>query len=164
MPSSKYCVAQINVARMVAPLDDPLMAGFVAQLAEINALADTSPGFVYRLVGDGGDATSLRVFDDPLIIVNLSVWASVDALQAYVYRSAHARVMRDRKKWFHKFDGPYYALWWVPAGHIPSVEEGKDRLQHLARHGATAHAFWFGDPFVPPHESSDRAEWARVRR
>jgi hypothetical protein len=142
-------LAQINVARMVAPLDSPEMAEFVAQLAEINALAERSPGFIWRLQGDGGDSTAIRAFDDPMVLVNMSVWTSIDALRAYVYRSAHALVMRDRKKWFARHEGPYYAMWWVSEGHIPSVEEGKQRLELLAKDGPTVRAFWFGTAFDP---------------
>jgi hypothetical protein len=145
-------VAQINIARMVAPLTDPAMAEFVAQLAEINALADRSPGFVWRLQSDEGDSTSIRVFDDPLVLVNMSVWENVEALHQYVYTSSHKLVMRDRKKWFRKMDGPYYALWWIAPGHTPSIEEGKERLAHLEAHGATSHAFWFGTTFAAPPE------------
>src|SRR5262245_19377843 len=93
-------IAQINVARTVAPLDDPQLQGFVSQLAEIKALADRSPGFVWRLQSESGDATSVRAYDDPLIFVNMSVWESLEKLHAYVYRSAHVGVLRDRKRWF----------------------------------------------------------------
>lgn len=140
-------LAQINIARMVAPLADPRMAEFVAQLAEINALAERSPGFVWRLQGESGDATSIAL-SDPTLLVNISVWESIESLHAYTYRSAHARVMRDRKKWFSKLDGPYYALWWVPYGHLPSVAEGEARLALLAAHGASERAFWFGTRFA----------------
>jgi hypothetical protein len=119
-----YHIAQINIARMLAPIDDPLMADFVAELAPINALADRSPGFVWRLQSEYGDATSIKVYDDDMIIINLTVWESIESLREYVYKSAHYRVLRDRKRWFEKFDCPYYALWWVPAGHLPSPEEG----------------------------------------
>lgn len=146
-------IAQINIARAIAPLDDPRLAGFMSQLNAINALADASPGFVWRLQTASGDATALRVFDDPLIIVNMSVWESLDALHAYVYRSAHAHVLRDRKRWFERFAGPYYALWWVPPGHIPTVEEGKARLAHLEQHGPSEHAFWF---VTPPQDESEK--------
>jgi Domain of unknown function (DUF3291) len=97
-----YHLAQINIGRILAPIDDPVMAEFVAQLAPVNALADSSPGFVWRLQTESGDATSIRVYEDEMVAINMSVWESVDAL-------------RDRKRWFEKFDGPYYALWWIPA-------------------------------------------------
>ncbi|HEX3594081.1 MAG TPA: DUF3291 domain-containing protein [Polyangiaceae bacterium] len=136
-------IAQINVGRMVAPLADPVMAGFASRLDAINALADAYPGFVWRLRSEAGDATAIRAFDDPLVLVNMSVWESIDALHAYVYRSDHVALVRDRKKWFVPMSGPYYALWWVAPGHRPSVQEGKERLECLAAHGPSEHAFWF---------------------
>ena len=136
-------IAQINIARMHAPLDDPLMADFVAQLDSINALAERSPGFVWRLQDEAGDATSIRVYDDDRILVNMSVWETREDLRDYVYRSSHLDVLRDRKRWFEPPDGPYLALWWIPAGHVPTPEEGKQRLDHLCRHGPTPEAFTF---------------------
>ena len=138
-----YHLAQINIARLLAPIDEPLIAEFVAQLAPINALADQSSGFVWRLQTESGDATSLKVYDDDMIIVNLTVWENVESLREFVYKSAHSGVMRDRKKWFEKFDGPYYAMWWVPAGHIPSTQEARERLEHLREHGDGPFAFSF---------------------
>jgi hypothetical protein len=149
---SHYHLVQINIARMLAPIDDPIMAEFVAQLAPINALADASPGFVWRLQTEEGDATSLKVYDDDMVIVNMSVWESVESLREYAYKSAHGGVLRDRKRWFEKFDGPYYALWWVPVGHIPTTEEGKERLDHLREHGDTVYAFSFKNLFPVPEE------------
>jgi uncharacterized protein DUF3291 len=145
-----YHLAQINIARMLAPIDDPIMAEFVAQLAPVNALADGSSGFVWRLQTDSGDATSIKVYDDDFIIVNLTVWESVDTLREFVYKNAHHGVLRDRKRWFEKFEGPYYALWWIPAGQIPSIEEGKERLDYLRQHGDSAFAFSFKNLFPEP--------------
>ena len=147
-----YHLAQINIARMKAPLTDPIMAGFVAQLAPINALADQSPGFVWRLQSEGGDATSIRPYGDEPILVNMSVWESVEQLHQYVYRSAHTAVSRDRKQWFKKFEGAYYALWWVPIGHRPTPEEGKARLDHLRECGETPFAFSFQRTFPAPEQ------------
>ena len=146
---SQYHIAQINIARMLAPIDGPVMADFVTQLAPINALAEESPGFVWRLQSEGGDATSIKVYDDEMIIINLTVWENVEALRGYVYKSAHSRVMRDRRRWFEKFEGPYYAMWWVPAGHVPDPQEGKERLEHLREHGDSAFAFSFKKVFDP---------------
>ena len=148
----KYHIAQINIGRMLAPITDPIMAEFVAQLPPINALAEQSPGFVWRLQTEGGDATSIKVYDDDMIIINLTVWESVDALREYVYKSAHSGVLRDRKRWFEKFDGPYLVLWWVPAGHIPSTEEAKERLDYLREHGDSPFAFSFKNVFPAPAE------------
>ena|SRR5687768_414712 len=150
---SEYHIAQINIARMLAPITEPVMAEFVAQLAPINALADQSSGFVWRLQSESGDATSIKVYDDDRIIVNLTVWESVDSLREYVYKSAHYGVLRDRKRWFDKFDGAYYALWWVPVGQYPPIEDGKERLDYLRKHGDTAYAFSFKYLFPKPAES-----------
>jgi len=147
---TQFQIAQVNIGRIRAPLDDPLLAGFVARLEDINALADSTPGFVWRLKTDVGDATSLRPYDDDRILINLSVWANPGDLRDFVYRSAHAGVMRQRKSWFERFDGMYYALWWVPAGHIPDIGEAKDRLAHLRKHGESAHAFSFAKLFPAP--------------
>ena len=125
---TQFQIAQVNIGRIRAPLDDPQMAGFVANLEGINGLADSRPGFVWRLKTDAGDATALRPYDDDRILVNLSVWANPEDLREFVYRSAHAEVMHQRRSWFERFDGMYYALWWVVVGHIPSVAEAKDRL------------------------------------
>ena len=146
----EYHVAQVNIARMLAPLDDALMAGFVARLAEVNALADVSPGFVWRLQSGDGDATYLRPYDDDRILFNMSVWRSLEDLRAFVYRSGHHGVMRQRKQWFAKFDGAYTALWWVEAGHIPSVEEAKQRLELLRTRGPSPEVFSFAQTFPTP--------------
>jgi len=130
-----FHIAQVNIARMKAPLEDPAMAGFVARLEEINALADGSPGFVWRLQTSEGSATYLRPYDDDRILFNMSVWETVDALKHYVYRTAHADVLRQRHEWFGKFAGAYVALWWVPAGHI--TRRGLD-LDRRRRRGKAA--------------------------
>jgi hypothetical protein len=142
-------LAQVNIARMKVPLSEPSMAGFVGRLDEINALADRTPGFVWRLQTAAGKATDLRPYEDDLIIVNLSVWESIEDLQAFVYRTAHIEVLGKRYEWFEKFEAAYVALWWVPAGHIPSVDEAKERLAHLAEHGPTPFAFTFHVRFQP---------------
>lgn len=140
----------MNIGRMAAPLDDPVMAGFVSQLDTLNALADASPGFVWRFMDDLGNATSLRPYpEDDRIIVNMSVWASVEALAAYVYRSRHTAAMRRRREWFVPFDGPFMALWWVPAGARPPVDDARARLAHLRAHGPSPHAFSFRQPYAP---------------
>ncbi len=148
-----YHLAQINIGRIVAPLDDPVMEGFVSRLADVNALADASPGFVWRLQTAEGDATAVRAFEDASILLNMSVWASLEALTAFVYTSAHKPVMAQRRSWFARFEGPYMALWWVPAGHIPTVEEARERLEHLQAHGPTPVAFNFKMPFPSPDGS-----------
>jgi hypothetical protein len=149
-------LAQVNVARMREPLDAPRMAGFVARLDEINALADRSPGFVWRLQTDAGNATDLRPFDDDRILLNMSVWETIEALRAYVYDSAHREVLRERHSWFERFEGVYAALWWVPAGHRPSAAEARERLASLADRGPTPYAFTFKDAFPPEGALFDR--------
>ena len=148
MAENAYHLAQINIGRMAAPLDSPTMAEFVNNLDRINALAEGSPGFVWRLIGAGNDATSLRPYDDDRIIVNMSVWETVEEFQQYVYRSAHAEIMRKRKQFFERME-TYFVMWWIPAGHIPTVQEAKERLEHLKTHGETDHAFTFKQ-VIPP--------------
>jgi heme-degrading monooxygenase HmoA len=153
-------LAQVNIARLKAPLEDPLLAGFVARLDEINALADRSPGFVWRLQTSAGNATYLRPYDDDRILFNLSVWRSLEDLQAYVYKSAHVEVLRMRHEWFETFQGAYVALWWVPAGHIPSVDEARKRLAHLEANGPTPFAFTFKVRFPPDPELLEATDWS----
>ena len=148
--ASPWHLAQVNIARMLAPLDSPVMAGFVAKLDEFNALADRSPGFVWRFQSESGNATYLRPYDDDRIIFNLSVWQTPDHLKAYVYRTGHADMIRQRQQWFEHRDEAILALWWIPAGHLPAVDEAKNRLAHLRQHGATAHAFSFRQIFPAP--------------
>ena len=145
-----YYLAQLNVAKALAEMDSPVMHGFVSQLDEINALADRAPGFVWRLQTDAGDATSLRLFDDPLIIVNMSVWESVETLKAYTYKSLHVELVKERKQWFERFGKPHLVMWWVPEGHVPTVTEAQEKLEYLTRHGSTAEAFTFSKPFPKP--------------
>ena len=136
-------LAQVNIARAIAPLDDPVMQGFVDQLDYINSVADRAPGFVWRLQTEDGDSTAIRAFADPLIIVNMSVWDSIESLYRYVFKSDHLGPVRDRRSWFQKMDRPHSALWWVPAGHRPSLDEAKHKLDWLHRHGPGPTAFTF---------------------
>ncbi len=135
---------------MREPLDHASMQGFVDGLEPINALADGSPGFVWRLQTDEGDATALRVFDDEMMIVNMSVWASVGALRAFVFRTDHADYLRDRSSWFTRLAEAPTALWWITAGSTPTVDEAKVRLELLRERGPTADAFSLREPFPPP--------------
>jgi Domain of unknown function (DUF3291) len=136
-------LAQLNVARMRVPLDDPAMADFVAHLDDVNAAAEASAGFVWRLVDDdGANATGIRPLDDDLLLVNLSVWESPQALTEFVYRQAgHAAMLKRRREWFEPAVGPSVVGWWVPEGHTPSVDEAMERLAHLREHGSTPYAF-----------------------
>lgn len=144
----QYHVAQLNIARILYPVDDHRMHGFMSALDEINALAESSKGFIWRLIGEGNDATSLRPFPDDNVLVNMSVWESVEALHAYTYRSAHAGFLKDRTKWFEMPSEPHSVLWWIEAGLIPSVEEAKERLTHLNQYGPTPYAFTFKQRFA----------------
>jgi hypothetical protein len=153
-------IAQVNIGRIRAVLEDPVMSGFVARLDEINGLADRSPGFVWRLQTEAGNATYLRPFDDDRILFNMSVWESLEQLKQFVYRSAHAEVLRRRHAWFERFSGAYTALWWVPRGHIPGIDEAKKRLAHLDAHGPSPFAFTFGQPFPADAEFAASTDWS----
>lgn len=153
MDATGWHLAQINVGRLVQPSGHPQVAGFFEALDRINALADASPGFVWRLQSDSGNATDIQVSDDPNFILNMSVWADADALFAFVYRSAHTPVMAQRRDWFARFDGAYQALWWLPAGTLPTVEDGLARLWRLDRFGPTRDAFTFKARFPSPAEA-----------
>ena len=151
----RFHLAQANIGRLRAPLEDPIMEGFRNQLDPLNKLADRSPGFVWRLQTEDGNATAIRPYaDDNLIAINVSVWESLEALQGYVYRTAHVDTLRARKQWFEPMAGPILVLWWVPAGHIPTVAEAQQRLQHLKNHGPTPHAFTFRIAFPAPAEDT----------
>ena len=144
-----FHVAQLNIGRIRGPIDSPIMAEFVALLDPVNAVADVSPGFVWRLQTEEGNATAVRPYEDESIAVNMSVWESIDDLAAFVYRSGHVDVMRRRREWFEPMK-PYMVLWWIPAGQLPTVDEAKERLEHLAEHGPTAFAFTFKARFASP--------------
>ena len=143
-------LAQLNVARLRAPMDDPQIDGFRTNLAPINALAEASPGYVWRLQDEEtGDATSIKVFDDDLEIVNLTVWESIDTLADFTYRSAHVEFLRRRREFFEAATQPFLCLWWIPEGTIPTVEDAVARLEHLRAHGPTPTAFTFRHRFEP---------------
>jgi hypothetical protein len=146
-------LAQVNIALARAPLDSAELSEFVALLAPVNALADAAPGFVWRLQTEDGDALAVRGFDNDRMIVNLSVWESSAHLADFVYRSGHLAVMRRRREWFERI-GLHVALWWVPAGHVPSVDEAEERLGHLREHGPTPYAFTLKTQYDP-----DSALW-----
>jgi hypothetical protein len=147
---SAYELAQLNTGFIRGPIDSPIMAEFVANLERINALADASPGFVWRLKTEAGDATAIRPFADPNQLLNMSVWRDVDALRRFVYRSAHAEILARRREWFERVEAPIMVLWWVPRGHRPSVEEAVARLELLRAKGASPEAFSFRQTFPPP--------------
>ena len=150
-------LAEFNVARLRRPLDDAENAEFVAALDPVNAIAESSPGFVWRLVDDdGGSSSYVRVpgIDDPLLIVNMSVWTDVESLRHYVTRSGHAAYLRRRREWFERPDGPVVVCWWMPAGELPSPADGQRRLEHLRDHGPSAEGWHLHDPFPRPGTAS----------
>jgi hypothetical protein len=154
--ATDYVLAQVNIGRLAAPLDSEQLAGFVAALDPVNAVADAAPGFIWRLQTEEGNATSLRAFErdaegaDGGILVNMSVWESVEALGAYVYGQAHLGVLRRRREWFEKMTEAYAVLWWIERGHIPTTGEAENRLRHLRKHGPTPYAFTLRAHFPPP--------------
>lgn len=147
-----YSLAQLNIGRLLHPIDHPAIQDFVQGLDQINQLAENSPGFVWRLQTASGNATDAEHpwSADPLMLVNLSVWASPEDLKQFVYRSQHLDFYLRRSEWFEKPAAPHYVLWWIPAGHTPTVAEAQERLEHYRQHGATEHAFWFGKLFAAP--------------
>jgi Domain of unknown function (DUF3291) len=150
-----YLLAQVNIGRMREPLDSPLLADFVAALDPVNAAADTAPGFVWRLQTEDGNATAVHAFEwdragSAGVLVNMSVWESVEALGAYVYGAAHIAVLRRRRQWFEPMKEAYTALWWIPRGHTPTVHEAEERVKHLRAHGPTPYAFTLRVHFPPP--------------
>ena len=159
--SGAFHLAQSNIARMRAPLDDPLMAGFVERLEPLNALADQSPGFVWRMQDEEGDATAIRVFEDEMILFNMSVWESIEALEAYAYQTNHVEAVRARGDWFEPMSRPSFVLWWVPVGHIPSVEEARERFSILWENGPTSEAFTFSSRYVTGGADISRPEYEK---
>ena len=151
-----YVLAQVNIGRLTAPLDSRRLAGFVAALDSVNAVADAAPGFVWRLQTEDGNATAIRAFEqdaegaDGGILINMSVWESVAALGAYVYGPAHIAVLRRRRQWFEPMKEAYTALWWIPRGHTPTVHEAEERVKHLRAHGPTPYAFTLRVHFPSP--------------
>jgi hypothetical protein len=134
-------LAELNIGRIRYPLEDPRMADFANNLDLVNGLAERSPGFIWRLKDDSGAATNIRPFDDAQIIVNMSVWENIAALERYVWQTVHKRFYGRRQEWFDKLDGPHMVLWWVPVDHRPTVIEAKERLEYLAAHGPSDYAF-----------------------
>jgi hypothetical protein len=147
-------LAQLNVGRLRAPVDDPAIDDFRNNLEPVNALAEASPGFVWRLQDENGDATGIKLFDDDLEIINLTVWQSIDALADFVYRSAHVDFLRRRREWFEAPGQPIQCLWWIPEGTIPTPHEALARLQDLRRHGPTPTAFTFRHRFEPGDDAA----------
>jgi hypothetical protein len=153
-------LAQLNIGRLQAPVEDPATAEFMANLDPINALAEASAGYVWRLQTEEGNATAIRAFHgDDLMILNMSVWGSVEALADYVYRSDHTPFLQRRREWFERLSEVYLVLWWIPAGTLPTIDEALARLDRLRASGPTPEAFTFrhsfphpGGPVIPADE------------
>jgi len=143
----KFHLAQVNIAKMLAPIDSPVMADFVANLDPINALAESSKGFVWRLKDDNNNATSIKIYDDDYLIVNMSVWEDIDSLHEYVYKSVHTEIFKRRKEWFEKMSDMHMALWYIAEGRWPSVADAAERLNHIRVHGENPYAFSFKKRF-----------------
>ena len=135
---------------MKAPLEDPIMAEFAEAIEQINALAEKSPGFIWRLKTSSGNATDIRAYPNPKMLVNVSVWQSVEQLKVYVYKSLHGDFFVRRRQWFEKYRGEHFAMWWIPVGHLPTVEEGKAKLEYLELHGDSPQSFTFAQPYPSP--------------
>ncbi|MBV7697269.1 DUF3291 domain-containing protein [Streptomyces sp. TRM70350] len=148
-PAPAYELAQVNIARLKAPLDSPQLKDFVDNLDPVNAAADAADGFVWRLQGDSGNATDVPFFGDDWLIVNMTVWRDTNALTAYMYQGRHREMLARRREWFERLQEAVTALWWVPAGHRPTVAEAEARLLHLRTHGPTPYAFTLRTSFPP---------------
>jgi hypothetical protein len=160
-----YELAQVNVARLLAPLDDPRLAEFVAALEPVNALADQSPGFVWRLQTDGGNATGVTAFEWDAagavgVIVNMSVWVDVEQLAAFVYGPLHRDVLRRRRDWFEPMGEAYAACWWVPAGVRPTTAEAEQRVRRLRALGPTPDTFSVRTHYPQPPEAAEAAAFS----
>jgi hypothetical protein len=153
--AARWHLAQLNVGRLLAPVEAPAMEGFRAQLEPVNALADAYPGFVWRLQTESGNATDIRPTEDDLFLINMSVWESIEALRAFTYTTAHVQVLRERRSWFERLATAHLVLWWVPAGHVPTIDEAMVRLERLRRDGPTPAAFTFRAPFGPEGDVAD---------
>jgi Domain of unknown function (DUF3291) len=143
-------LAQVNVGRLIAAFPDPRVVPFFEALDRVNAIADASPGFVWRLQDESGNATAISYSPDPLLAINMSVWVDAESLFDFVYRSAHTPEMARRREYFDRYEGAYQALWWIPAGRIPTVNDALSRLWMLDRFGPSEHAFTFKARFPRP--------------
>ena len=148
--AGEYQLAQLNIARMKFDMESPEMRDFVDALDPVNASADASDGFVWRLQDEDGNATEYLIWDDPNWLVNMSVWENLDYLKAFIRSDLHVSVMRRRREWFSEMVEAYVVLWWVPAGHRPTVAEAQAKLEKLRAEGPGPEAFNFAKPFPPP--------------
>lgn len=141
-------LAQLNIAQAKYPLDAPEIKEFIDNLDAINGIAEASDGFIWRLKDDSGDATNIKLFADPQMIINMSVWENIDALKNFMFRTSHRDFMRRKSEWFDKLTEATYVLWWVADGHIPTAEEGLAKLYQLRSQGDTPLAFSFKTNFT----------------
>ncbi|MFD5949425.1 DUF3291 domain-containing protein [Streptomyces collinus] len=148
-PTTSHELAEVNIARLKAPLDSPQLKDFVDALDPVNADADAADGFVWRLQSDSGNATDVSVFGDSWLILNMSVWRDADSLTAYMYQGRHREMLARRREWFERVEEAMVTLWWVPAGHRPTVAEAESRLLHIRTHGPTPYAFTLRTQFPP---------------
>ena len=147
-----YHLAQLNIAKMISSVEDPRMKDFNDALDTVNAIADATPGFVWRLQSDQGNAVDFDIYDDPNYLVNMSVWESLDALREFVTDGQHLAIMKRRAEWFEKSEQAYMVFWWIPAGHIPTIAEAQEKLDHLRENGPCEYAFNFSNYFPPPEQ------------
>lgn len=148
---SKYQLAEINIARMKGVnINDPLMKEFVDNLDKVNALAESSPGFIWRFKDESNNATSFNPYNDEQVIINISVWDSIEHLENYMYKTLHSEFLKRRREWFHRFGKVYTAMWWIPCGQFPTVQEAVNNLEYLQKNGATEKVFDFKTKFICP--------------
>ncbi|MBD8511382.1 DUF3291 domain-containing protein [Photobacterium sp. WH24] len=142
-------LAQLNIALAKYPMDAPEIKDFADNLDPVNAIAESSEGFIWRLQDESGDATSIQAFDAPNMLINMSVWESVDTLKNFMFRTHHRDFMRRKAEWFHRSAEDTYVLWWVEDDHIPTIAEAKERLDYLRNKGDSPFAFTFKSNFTP---------------
>ena len=149
MGAEQFYIAEFNISRLKAPLDSPMMKEFVDFLDPVNRFAEDSPGYVWRLAAPNGQASSYLppAYDDEMIVTNLTIWKDIQSLRNFAYKTVHTYFLRSRKKWFEQAADPQVVLWWIPKGHLPTVEEAKQKLRCLQENGPTAEAFTFQVPF-----------------
>lgn len=141
-------LAQANIARTLAPMDDPIMQDFANALDEINQLAEKTEGFIWRMQDESGNSTNIKIFEDDMLLINMSVWKDADSLFEYTYKSDHVKFFRRKREWFDKLDSMHMVLWWVEHDKIPTPQEARERLDYLNEHGVTPYAFTFKQRFT----------------
>ena len=145
-----YNIAEINIGRIKGvTIDDPVMKEFVDNLEKVNTLAETSEGFVWRLKDDADNATHFNPYHDEQVIINVSVWESIEALEHFMYKTVHVDFLKRRREWFQAFGKVYTAMWWIPKGEVPTLQEAVEKLDYLQKHGATEKVFDFRNKYLP---------------